>query len=99
MDFNDQFSHQSATYARYRPRYPRELMEWLASIAPQRGLAWDAGAANGQCAVGLSEFFDKVVATDASKQQIANATPAKNVSYRVAMAEQSGLVDGTADLV
>jgi ubiquinone/menaquinone biosynthesis C-methylase UbiE len=49
--------------------------------------------------VGLAEHFAEVVATDASADQIANATPHPGVSYRVAPAEDSGLDDASVDLV
>ena len=40
-----------------------------------------------------------MIATDASAEQIALATPASNVEYRVAPAEASGLGDAAVDLV
>ena len=45
------------------------------------------------------EHFAEVVATDASADQIACATPHPRVTYRVTPAERSGLKDGWADLV
>jgi SAM-dependent methyltransferase len=49
--------------------------------------------------VPLAARFDRVVATDASAAQIANAEAHARVEYRVARAEDSGLADGTVDLV
>jgi SAM-dependent methyltransferase len=43
--------------------------------------------------------FDRVIATDASEKQIANAQSHKMVEYRVAPAENSGLGSGTVDLI
>ena len=40
-------------------------------------LCWDAGTGSGQAACGLAEHFAEVVATDASAEQIAHATPAR----------------------
>jgi SAM-dependent methyltransferase len=40
-----------------------------------------------------------VIATDASKSQIANAEPHQRVEYRVASAEESGLETGKFDIV
>ncbi len=47
----------------------------------------------------LAEHFAEVVATDASADQIAHATPHPRVTYRVTPAEKSGLPDRWADLV
>lgn len=52
-----------------------------------------------QAAVALGEFFESVIATDASDTQIASAIPHANVSYRVATAEVSGLDDASVDLL
>jgi SAM-dependent methyltransferase len=43
--------------------------------------------------------FDRVIATDASEKQIANAQEHEHVEYRVAPAENSGIQTGTIDLV
>lgn len=99
MEFKDHFSKHAADYAKFRPRYPRELFEYLGSIAPSRHLAWDCGTGNGQAAVGLASVFDRVIATDASEKQIANAQPQERVEYGVAKAENSGLESATVDLV
>ncbi|HEY0369784.1 MAG TPA: class I SAM-dependent methyltransferase, partial [Chthoniobacterales bacterium] len=81
------------------PRYPRELFEYLASVAPNRDLAWDCATGNGQAAVFLGDHFERVIATDASEKQIANATPHEHVEYRVATAEASGLEPESVALV
>lgn len=99
MSFKDHFSQTAAAYAQYRPRYPDLLFDWLAARAPARGLAWDAGTGNGQAAVALAERFERVIATDASAEQIANATPHPRVEYRVARAEASEVDAGSCDLV
>ena len=62
-------------------------------------LCWDAGTGNGQAACGLAEHFSEVVATDASAEQIAHATPCPGVTYRVAPAEDPAFDDATVDLV
>ena len=97
--FKDHFSKQAADYAKFRPGYPKELFDYLGSIAPSRRLAWDCGTGNGQAAVGLASVFDRVVATDASEKQISNAQPHKRVEYHVAPAENSGIKSGTVDLL
>ena len=99
MTFKDHFSKQAAGYAKFRPRYPQKLFDYLGSIAPSRQLAWDCGTGNGQAAVGLASVFDRVIATDASEKQIANAQSHKIVEYRVAPAEDSGIESETLDLI
>ena len=99
MSFKDHFSKQAADYAKFRPRYPQKLFDYLGSIAPSRQFAWDCGTGNGQAAVGLATAFDRVIATDASEKQIANAQPHERVEYHVAPAESSGIKSATVDLI
>ena len=97
--FKDHFSKQAAGYAKFRPRYPQELFDYLGSIAPSRRLAWDCATGNGQAAIGLASVFDRVVATDASEKQISNAQSNEVVEYRVAPAENSAIESETIDLI
>lgn len=96
--FKDHFSAHAATYATHRPRYPLALFHWLAVSAPGTALAWDVATGNGQVATGLVTRFARVVATDASGPQIANAQSHARIEYRVAQYE-SGIPDGAAQLV
>lgn len=98
-DFRDHFSGVAAGYARFRPGYPPALFAWLAERAPARDAAWDCATGSGQAAVGLAEHFARVVATDASGEQVAHARPHPRVEYRVAPAERSGLDPASVDLV
>jgi SAM-dependent methyltransferase len=97
--FADHFSHDSAGYSAHRPDYPRELADFLAREAPARGLAFEAGCGTGQLTRLLAERFRRVLATDASAQQIAAAAAQPHVEYRVAPAHESGLPAHCADLV
>jgi SAM-dependent methyltransferase len=99
MSFKDHFSGHASAYAQFRPHYPESLFQYLATIAPARERAWDCATGNGQAAIGLTEYFHEVIATDASEQQIRNAETRPNISYRVAPAEASGLADSSIDLV
>lgn len=99
MSFKDHFSAAAAGYVRFRPGYPAGLFAWLASLAPDRGLAWDCGTGSGQAAAGLSAHFERVVASDPSRQQLARAEPRPNVEYRLAAAEASGLEAASVDLL
>lgn len=99
MTFRDHFSVGSAEYAKFRPRYPDALFDFLAESAPARHDAWDAGTGSGQAAVDLARVFENVIATDPSARQIERATPHPRVTYRVAPAELSGLEPSSVDLV
>ncbi len=97
--FRDHFSGVAEEYARFRPGYPPALFAWLAERAPARRLAWDCATGSGQAALGLAEHFARVVATDASAEQVGRALPHPRVEFRVAPAERSGLDARSADLV
>jgi ubiquinone/menaquinone biosynthesis C-methylase UbiE len=99
MEFKDYFSAQSSAYAKSRPTYPDNLFKFLASVSPGNNLAWDCATGNGQAAVSLAKYFEKVTATDASEQQIKNAVPHERVMYSVGLADNSGIESGTVDLV
>lgn len=99
MTFEDHYSGHADAYARHRPRYPDELFAWLASLVPARALAWDAGTGSGQVAIALAAHFDGVIATDASGDQIAHATPHARVEYRTEPSDRVSLSDGTVDLI
>ena len=99
MAFKDHFSKHAVDYAKFRPRYPREMFKHLGTVAPSKKLAWDCATGNGQAAVELANVFEYVIATDASDKQIANAESHKRVEYRVASAEDSGMEPESADLI
>ena len=99
MGFKDHFSGHSQEYSEFRPTYPAQLFSYLASLCVEQNLAWDCATGSGQAAVGLADYFNEVVATDASENQIANAARATGVTYSVAHAESSGLQSGTVDLI
>lgn len=96
--FKDHFSGHAADYAAARPGYPDTLFEFLKHECQQHELAWDCATGNGQAAKSLVAYFDRVVATDASAEQIASALQ-DGIEFRVAPAEASGLEDGSVDLV
>lgn len=96
--FKDHFSGHAADYASARPDYPDSLFGFLSDECQRRELAWDCATGNGQAAKSLARYFDKVIATDASAEQIANAGH-EGIEFRVAPAEASGLGSGSVDLV
>src|SRR5687768_2271501 len=97
--FKDHFSSGSDNYAAHRPTYPITLVDELASISPSQRRAFDCGCGTGQLSVLLAERFEEVVATDASAAQIEKAQPHDRVTYRTALAEDSGLPDASVDLI
>jgi ubiquinone/menaquinone biosynthesis C-methylase UbiE len=97
--FKDHFSQQAADYSRYRPGYPADLIDYVASLAPRRTLAVDCATGNGQAAVALAEHFDEVLAVDASDAQLAQAQPHPRVRYERALAESLPVADGEVALV
>jgi len=99
MTFKDHFSSQSDQYQQFRPSYPDSLFGYLASISPGHELAWDCATGTGQAANRLAEYFQQVIATDASKEQIEQAMENPKVSYRVAHAEESQIESASVDLI
>jgi ubiquinone/menaquinone biosynthesis C-methylase UbiE len=88
QSFHDHFSGVANRYANFRPHYPAALFDHLATLVPQDSVVWDCACGNGQATLDLAARFKKVIATDASKEQIASAMPHPKVGYRVAPAEQ-----------
>jgi SAM-dependent methyltransferase len=99
VQFKDLFSSRSKEYASSRPKYPKSLFEFLVGLVPHRNLAWDCATGNGQAAVCLSGYFEQVIASDASKEQIANAQHRSNIRYEVFPSERARLADNSVDLI
>lgn len=99
MKFKDNFSKQSSAYQKYRPSYPKELFLFLSNLTDKHDLAWDCGTGNGQSALGLTVYFEKVYATDPSEEQIANAAPHPKITYKIEKAESTDLDDKSVDLI
>jgi SAM-dependent methyltransferase len=97
--FKDYFSGHANIYAAARPGYPDELFAFLASVVSGHRLAWDCATGNGQAAVSLAKYFDKIVATDASASQIEKAVSDPKIEYRVTKASDSGLSESSVDLI
>ena len=97
--FKDYFSDDAVAYAAFRPRYPAALFDFVAGLCSRREAAWDCATGNGQAAVPLAAHFSRVIATDASAEQIAHATPHPRVSYNVALADASQIESGAVNLV
>jgi SAM-dependent methyltransferase len=99
MAFKDHFSGHASAYARYRPDYPKELFEYLATLTPRHEVALDCATGNGQAAVALARHYECVVASDGSVAQLKSAQAHPQVAYLGNLAEQPALKDHSVDLV
>lgn len=95
----DHFSSVSAAYSAFRPRYPRELIEIFASLAPRRNLAWDCGAGSGQATGDIANHFEFVVGTDLSVGQLTNAPKSDRVGWAACSAEAACIRSGSVDAI
>lgn len=95
----DNFSKQSAGYAKYRPAYPQQLYDFIFQHVRSKQTAWDCATGNGQAAKELAKVFDKVYATDSSQKQIDNAVQQSNIFYSVQPAEKTNFPDNSFDLI
>lgn len=98
-EFADHFSRLSARYAAFRPRYPEALFDAIARLIPRDEQVWDCATGTGQAAVPLAQRFRRVLATDASRQQIRSAAVHAGVRYLVSTAEAAPLADASVGLV
>lgn len=95
----DLFSTQASEYAKFRPAYPPALIHEIVSLCSDHQVAWDAGTGNGQFAVLLAGYFEKVIASDISEKQLANATQKPNIEYKINDSTQTDFADHSVDLV
>jgi len=92
------FSPLAERYAATRPTYPAALFDWLRSAAPAADVAWDCATGSGQAARSLAERFERVVATDVSRAQLAYAPARPGLHYVAGSAERAALASGAAAL-
>jgi len=97
--FQDLFSRDAASYARFRPRYPPDLFAWIAGLPAHRRVGWDCATGNGQAATLLAPHFGAVIGSDASREQLGAATRMPGVSYVACYAEQPSLAAASVDLI
>ncbi len=95
----DNFSQQSDLYAKYRPHYSEDLYGFILQFVKQKQRALDCGTGNGQAAVALSEYFERVDAIDISEKQLSNAVKKSTIFYHTCSAEQTPFEDNSFDLV
>lgn len=101
MQFKDHFSGISQNYQASRPTYPAQVFNYLSDLCSEKSLAWDCATGNGQSSTGLAEHFKRIIATDASHEQITKvpSEQATNIHYQVASAENSGIESSSIDLI
>lgn len=97
--FHDHFSGHARTYATARPRYGGDTAAWLASLTAPTATVWDVGTGSGQLATLIAPHVAHVIATDASAEQLAQATRHPRVEYRNEPAETTTIADGSIGLV
>lgn len=95
----DNFSVKADLYARYRPRYPARLFDFILDQVKERNQAWDCATGNGQTALELAKHFKMVSATDISGKQLENAVQTSNIFYSLQPAEQTNFPDNNFDLI
>ena len=95
----DYFSANAPCYNQFRPAYPDALFDQVAALAPSRELAWDCATGNGQAVAALACRFRRVLASDASAAQLAEARCAGNVALFAARAERLPVGDGCVDVI
>jgi ubiquinone/menaquinone biosynthesis C-methylase UbiE len=95
----DLFSNQASLYAQYRPGYPRELYDYMLQHVNNRQQAWDCATGNGQAAVELARYFERVMATDISEKQLQQAQPHHKIIYSISNAEQTPFLDNSFDCI
>ena len=93
------FDQGGQAYSRFRPEYPPELAQYLASITTSKALAVDVGCGNGQLTSQLALHFDQVLGLDPSRDQIAYAIEHPRLKYACAHAEQLPVADHSANLI
>lgn len=94
----DRFSNHAKQYATFRPVYPKALYDFIFSQVKKFDTVWDCGTGNGQVARDLAVKFKKVLATDISDKQLANAYQTENIFYSIA-GEETTFPDRQFDLI
>jgi len=97
--FKDYFSAHAQNYANFRPQYPESLFSTINEFCACRDLAWDCATGSGQAAIGLASYFERIVATDASKNQISEAIDHAKISFKTEKAEETSFLSQSIDLI
>src|SRR5688572_9965980 len=95
----DLFSNQSDIYARYRPGYSSEIIDYILQFVSERHTAWDCATGNGQAALLLAAHFELVHATDISENQLSNAIQHSRIQYSDSIAEKTSFPENSFELI
>ena len=98
-DAQDHFSQASKSYRTFRPEYPQELYDWILESCLIRDNAWDCATGNGQVAKVVAQYFDQVIASDISAQQLQHAHQGEKIIYLQNRSEQTDFLDSSFDLI
>jgi ubiquinone/menaquinone biosynthesis C-methylase UbiE len=96
---HDFFSTQADFYAKYRPSYPKDLIDYILGFVEEKNTAWDCATGNGQAAILLADHFKNVVATDISLSQLNHAVAKENIAYSLSPAESTLFAKNSFDLI
>lgn len=92
------FSATVDRYARYRPSYPAEIVDWTLRLAPTRRVV-DLGAGTGISARQWASRGVSVVGIEPNDAMRAAAQSGGRATFAKGTAEATGLASGSADLV
>ncbi len=97
----DRFSNRAGDYARYRPSYPAAAIAAILADLGEPGqlTAADVGAGTGISARLLADQGVNVWAIEPNAAMRQSAEPHAGVTFQAGTAEQTGLPDGSVDLV
>jgi SAM-dependent methyltransferase len=101
IDPRERFSAVADLYHRYRPTYPAALLEWIdetTGLCPPARIA-DVGCGTGISSRLLAERGFDVMGVDPNEAMLAHARLAGHAQYRQGTATETGLPDGSVDLV
>lgn len=92
------YSDLAPHYSKYRPNYPECLFQYLTEHTLIRNHAWDCATGNGQAALRLVPYFNRITATDISEAQIQCAPKHEQITYIVTAAEKTAIMPASVDL-
>ncbi|MBU6468446.1 MAG: class I SAM-dependent methyltransferase [Betaproteobacteria bacterium] len=93
------FTQGASEYLTYRPTYPVQLAQYLASLVPQQKMAVDMGCGNGQFTELLHPYFKVTLGMDPSFNQLEYTHQKEGLYFYNACAEQIPLKDNSVDLM
>ena len=93
------FDGLGSVYAKHRPTYPAEAIDWIAETLPPAGTIVDIGTGTGILARQLAERGFRVIGIEPneSMRQVAAQTLDDRIEYRNGAAEATGLATGSVD--